>query len=231
MSFLDSLKQDALAVFHATANALHAQLANGLAQAGHSVSEDDHVDTLVQTAAAASTNSGAPAAVASTTAPNYADNLLATFVQSMTAASVAFAQAHLPAKFQGVASDAAQAVTSVLADGKVTAGEAVSAAANVAAAAVSAVAPGAAPVAAIVSNIVDAVASGASSASDVAATVEQTAVPVAAAAISAGVNIAETEADKVAPGLGAVVGALASVGESVLTGKSDTTPAANTSGV
>lgn len=117
MSFLDTLKQDALAVFHATANALHAQLANTLSQAGHPVTEADHVDTLVQTAVNASTGS-ANAAQASTTAPNYADAALATFTQAMTAAAVQFAQAHLPAKFQGVAADVAQVATDVVSGAK-----------------------------------------------------------------------------------------------------------------
>jgi len=113
MSFLDTLRQDALAVFHATANALHAQLANTLSQAGHPVTEADHVDTLVQTASNAATGA-ASAAQASTTAPNYADAALATFTQAMTAAAVQFAQAHLPAKFQGVAADVAQVASSVI---------------------------------------------------------------------------------------------------------------------
>jgi hypothetical protein len=116
MSFLDSLKQDALAVLHATANALHAQLANTLAQAGHSVTEGDHVDTLVNTAQAAATGA-ASAPAASTTAPNYADAALATFNQSMTVALINFAQQHLPAKFQGIASEATAAIADATASG------------------------------------------------------------------------------------------------------------------
>jgi len=183
MSFLDSLKQNALAVFHATANALHAQLANTLSQAGHPVSEDDHVDTLVQTAQAAATGA-ASAPQASTVAPNYADAALATFTQAMTAAAVQFAQAHLPAKFQGVASDAAQVATAVLADGKVDAAE-------------------------------------------VAATV----APIAAQAVSTGVSMAEEAADKALPGAGAIVGALVSAAEAVISGAPASTSAANTSGM
>lgn len=112
MAFLDALKQDALSVLHATANALHAQLANTLAQAGHAVSEDDHVDTLVASARAAATGA-ASAPAASRTAPNYADAALATFTHSMTAALIQFAQQHLPAKFQGVAAEAAPVVEQV----------------------------------------------------------------------------------------------------------------------
>jgi len=145
MSFLDTLKLDALAVFHATANALHAQFANTLSQAGHPVTEADHVDTLVQTATNAATGAAA-APQASTVAPNYADAALATFTQGLTAAAVQFAQAHLPAKFQGVAADAVSTADAVLSDGKVTTGEAVSAAAGVAASVAAAVAPQAAPI-------------------------------------------------------------------------------------
>lgn len=225
MSFLDSLKQDALAVLHATANALHAQLANTLSQAGHPVTEDDHVDTLVQSAQAAATGAaGAPQA--STTAPNYADHALATFNQSMTAALIQFAQQHLPAKFQGVAADAVQAASNVLADGKVTAGEAASAVANVGAAVAAAVVPGAAPIAGAAAAIVNAVASGATSAQDAAASVAETAV-------QAGASIAEAAADKALPGAGALVGAAIDALETTFAKSStaDTTPAANTSGV
>lgn len=113
MSFLDSLKQDALAVLHATTLALHAQLANTLSQAGHAVTEEDHVDTLVSAARAAATGA-ANATIASNTAPNYADAALATFTHSMTAALIQFAQQHLPAKFQGVAQEAASIVEPIV---------------------------------------------------------------------------------------------------------------------
>lgn len=225
MSFLDSLKQDALAVLHATANALHAQLANTLSQAGHPVSEADHVDTLVQTAQQSATGAaGAP--VASTQAPNYADHALATFNQSMTAALIQFAQQHLPAKFQGVASDAVQTVSDVLDDGKVTAGEAASAVANVGAAVAAAVVPGAAPIAGAAAAIVNAVASGSTSVKDAGAA-------VAATALQAGESIAEAAADKALPGAGAIVGAAVEALEATFAKSStaDTTPAANTSGV
>lgn len=225
MSFLDSLKQDALAVLHATANALHAQLANTLSQAGHPVTEADHVDTLVQTAQASATGSaGAP--VASSVAPNYADAALATFNQSMTAALIQFAQQHLPAKFQGVAAGAVQAASDVLDDGKVTASEAASAVANVGAAVAAAVVPGAAPIAAAAAAIVNSVASGETSAKDAATSVADT-------ALQAGGAIASAAADKALPGAGALVSAAVEAIEAAVTGKSaaDTTPAANTSGM
>jgi len=186
MSFLDTLKQDALAVFHATANALHAQLANTLSQAGHPVTEADHVDTLVQTAANAATGA-ANAAQASTVAPNYADAALATFTQAMTAAAVQFAQAHLPAKFQGVAADVAQVATDVV--------------------------------------------SGAKSLDDVKQAAETVAAPAAAAIVNEGVTALSSLADSKLPGAGALVGAAASIAESLLTGDGSATPKANTSGV
>lgn len=153
MSFLDSLKQDALAVLHATANALHAQLANTLAQAGHAVTEADHVDTLVNAARAAATGA-ASAVAASTIAPNYADAALATFNQSMTAALIQFAQQHLPAKFQGVAADAAQTVADATA-GKSTVATLVDDGLKIADAALSAAMPSAAPIAAIVEPLAE----------------------------------------------------------------------------
>lgn len=156
MSFLDSLKQDALAVLHATANALHAQLANTLAQAGHAVSEADHVDTLVGVARAAATGA-ASAVAASTTAPNYADAALATFNQSMTAALIQFAQQHLPAKFQGVAGDAAAAIAD--ATGSKPAVETlIDDGLKLAQAGLSAAVPDAAPIAAIVEPLAQEVA-------------------------------------------------------------------------
>lgn len=154
MSFLDTLKQDALAIFQATANALHAQLANTLSQAGHPVTEADHVDTLVQTAVNASTGA-ANAAQAVTTAPNYADAALATFSTAMTSAAVQFAQAHLPAKFQGVAADAVGAVSNVVAGGTPSVATAVSAAAGIAASVGEALAPQAAPLISAAEAIVE----------------------------------------------------------------------------
>ena len=232
MSFLDSLKQDALAVLHATANALHAQLANTLSQAGHPVSEADHVDTLVQTAQAAATGAaGAP--VASTTAPNYADAALATFNQSMTAALIQFAQQHLPAKFQGVATDAVQSVSNMVADGKVTAAEAASTAANIAASAVAVTAPQAAPIVNDVAATVQAVASGATTAQQAATSVATT---VAATALQAGESIAEAAANEALPGAGELVAAGVSALEAAFGGtphgaSADTAPSANSSGM
>lgn len=153
MAFLDSLKQDALAVLHATANALHAQLANTLAQAGHAVTEADHVDTLVKTAQAAATGA-ASAPAASTTAPNYADAALATFTRSMTAALIQFAQQHLPAKFQGIAQDAVEVAADATAP-KVQASAVIDDGLKVAEAAVSVAIPSAAPIAAVVEPIVE----------------------------------------------------------------------------
>lgn len=153
MSFLDALKQDALAVLHATANALHAQLANTLAQAGHGVTENDHVDTLVAAARGAATGA-ASAPIASTVAPNYADAALATFSQSMTAALVQFAQQHLPAKFQGVAAVAASVAEDATAS-KPIAATIIDDGLKLAEVVLSATIPGAAPIAAVVEPLVE----------------------------------------------------------------------------
>ena len=154
MSFLDSLKQDALTVLHATANALHAQLAHTLSQAGHAVTEDDHVDTLVKTAQAAATGA-ASAPAASTIAPNYADAALAKFNQSMTVALIQIAQQHLPAKFQGIASEASATVADATAPAAPPIATIVDDGLKVADAAVSALVPGAAPIAAVVEPMVE----------------------------------------------------------------------------
>lgn len=120
MSFLDALKDSALNVLTTTVNALHAQFANTLIQAGHDVSTDAHVDTLMQTALSAAQSTGKPQGAGA--APNYADHALATFSQGMGQAMSVFAHAFLPAKFQPIADAAA----SVVDTGKVTASDIVS---------------------------------------------------------------------------------------------------------
>lgn len=125
MSFLDALKTDALAALHATANALHAQFARTLAQAGHDVTEDDPVEKLVQCATCAGSQTAA--ATTGVVAPvplNYADAALATFNQSMTAALIGFAQQHLPQKFAPVTAATIQDVSEALSDGKISKQEA-----------------------------------------------------------------------------------------------------------
>ena len=104
MTEIAEIKSDALNILHTTANALHAQLAALLAQAGHFVSDGDHLSTLIGVAVKASAATGAP--VGSNTAPNYADHALATFTTSLTAALLEFGQKHLPAKFQPLAAEA-----------------------------------------------------------------------------------------------------------------------------
>lgn len=117
MSFLDALKDSALNVLHTTVNALHAQFANTLIQAGHDVSLDAHADTLVQVALGAAQSTGKPQGAGA--APNYADHALATFSQGMGAALSTFAHAFLPEKFQPIADAAANVVNT----GKVTASD------------------------------------------------------------------------------------------------------------
>lgn len=159
MSFLDSLKSGALDALHSTSNALHAQLAAALMLAGHNVTPDDHVDTLVQTATqAGAATQAAAAGQPGTVAPNYADFALATFTHSMTAALVSFAQAHLPTKFQPIVADVIDTASDVLADGKVTAGEAVDAALKVGAAVATAASPTGAAIAAVVAPLAESVA-------------------------------------------------------------------------
>ena len=126
MSFLDALKDSALNVLTTTVNALHAQFANTLIQAGHDVSTDAHVDTLMQTALSVAQSTGKPQGAGA--APNYADHALATFSQGMGQAMSVFAHAFLPAKFQPIADAAAAAAN----DGKVTIGDVVGTVANVA---------------------------------------------------------------------------------------------------
>jgi hypothetical protein len=194
MSFLDEIKQRALDVLHATTNAVHAQFAASLMQAGHDVTPDDHADVLMTSALNAAAATGKPVGTA---APNYADHAVATFSTNMSAALMQFASAFLPAKFQPVVAGAAQAVSDATADGKVTAGEAVDAGLKIAAAAAAAVSPAAGAIAAIVEplaeSVADKVASG-TSVSDAAAPVVQ----AAAAAVQPAVTEAVTQATEAA---------------------------------
>lgn len=112
MDLFATIKQDAVAFLHTTANALKAQFAMNLAQAGHAVTADDHVSALVSTAVSASAATNKPAGAG--VAPNYADHALATFQTSMTAAMLQFAAAHLPAKFQHDLAAGADVVNNVL---------------------------------------------------------------------------------------------------------------------
>lgn len=158
MSFLDSLKSGAVDALHTTANALHEQLATALSLAGHNVTPDTPTETLVSTAAAAGTATQAAAAgKPGTVAPNFADFALATFANSMNAALVLFAQAHLPSKFHAAAVTAGNAVETVLADGKVTPGEIAHAAVDVGAAVLSAASPFGAAVAAMAEPLAESV--------------------------------------------------------------------------
>lgn len=156
MSLIETLRQDALGVLHTTVNALHAQLANTLAQAGHAVSEADHVDTLVGVARAAATGA-ASAVVASTTAPNYADAALATFGQSMTVALVQFAQQHLPAKFQSGAAGGAAAAGDDATGSEPVGATTIDDGVKLARIAISAAIPEAAPIAAVVAPLAEGV--------------------------------------------------------------------------
>lgn len=198
MSFLDSIKQSALDLLHATSNALHAQFANSLAQAGHPVSESDHVDTLMSTAQAAGTAS-------LTTAPNYADHAVATFTSGMTAAMLNFAQHFLPTKFQGAAAAAAQAAAGVAND--VAASKPVDVASvadtitKVAAGALAVAIPGVAPIAAAAEPLIE----GIEHAFEGGASVAQVATSVAASAAPTIAQVAADAADKALPGAGEIV--------------------------
>ena len=105
MTDFTEIRTDALAALHTVANALHGQFAAALAQAGHAVTDADHLSTLIGEAVKASAATGKP--VGANTAPNYADHALATFTTSLTVALLEFGQKHLPAKFQPVLDEAA----------------------------------------------------------------------------------------------------------------------------
>jgi hypothetical protein len=245
MSFLDALKTNALNVLHATVNALHAQFAASLAQAGHDVNADTHVNDLVQTAVTAGAATGKPAGTAT---PNYADHALATFSQSMTAAMLAFAQSHLPAKFQPVGEEAAQVANDVVS--AAATGTHVDAAAvgdtvtKVAASAITAAVPGAAPIVAVAEPIIESLEhafEGGRSAGEEMETVAQQAAPVVeTAAATAATELAGTataELSKVVPA--DTASALVGAGEALISSfvhpssesAPDKTPAPNTQGV
>lgn len=236
MSFLDSIKQSALEVLHGTVNALHAQFAASLAQAGHPVTAEAHVDTLVQTAVKAGNGSG------NGVAPNYADHALATFSTSMTAALLQFAQAHLPAKFQGAAEEAASTATAAIEGKHMNLGDIAETALKIGADVAAAVVPGAAPIVAIAEPLVEAVVKSAAAG----ASVEQAATPVVAAVAPVAEQAANqlasavtadvaAEADKALPGAGALVTALEGAAVAAVTAptpaSADTAPSANTQGM
>lgn len=194
MSFLDDVKQRALDVLHATTNAVHAQFAASLMQAGHDVTPETHADDLVSTALSVAAATGKPAGTA---APNYADHALATFSTSMSSALMQFASVFLPTKFQPVVAAASQVVDSALSDGKVTAGEAVDAGLKVAAALATAASPTGAAIAAIVEPLVEGVAdkvTAGASLADAAAPVVQAAAAAVQPAVTEAVNTAVTGA-------------------------------------
>ena len=240
MSFLDAIKQDALATFNAVANALHAQFANTLSQAGHAVTPSDTVDTLVTTASSAAANAPTEAHAA------VANNALATFTTGLTAAALQFAQAHLPAKFQSSASAAIQTagnVAAAVASGSTLDAQSIATdLTRVAAGAVAAAVPGVAPIVSAVEPLVESVESALTSsapAANVAAAVEQAAAPAVTAAVQTGAAAVEStlaaEVDKVAPGAGAslVSAGVAAIEQAagVGTASPDQTPAANPNGV
>lgn len=229
MSFFDSLKQSALDVLHATVNALHAQFAASLAQAGHPVTPDDHTDTLVQSAANASAKPGS--------APTYADHALATFTTGVTQAMLQFAQQHMPAKFQAATADAVTAATSVANDVAASKPVDVSSVADtatkVAAGVLSVAVPGAAPIVALAEPLIESIEhafEGGASAAQVATATVQTAAPVveqAAGTLAASVTqTVAAEADKVLPGGGQLVGELVQAGEAALGVGSEPVPGA-----
>jgi hypothetical protein len=155
MSFLDSLKSAAHVALDSTATALHAQLANTLSQAGHDVTEDDHVDVLVSAAVSAAAAFGKPAG---TVAPNTADHALAAFDLGMHTAMMAFASHFLPAKFQPLAAAAVDAVGDVV--DAVKAGDKaaiVNEVADLATAATAVLAPAAAPFVQVAAEVAHAV--------------------------------------------------------------------------
>lgn len=232
MSFLDSIKQSALELLHATTNALHAQFANSLAQAGLNVSESDHVDTLMSTAQAASSASA-------TSAPNYADHAVATFTTGMTSAMLNFAQHFLPAQFQGAAASAATAAASVASD--VAASKPVDVASvgdtitKVAAGVLATAIPGVAPIAAAAEPLIEGIEhafEGGASATQVATSVAESAAPTIE-------QVAASAADKALPGAGELVTGVLGAAEAALglgssapaPSNTDSVQPANTQGV
>jgi hypothetical protein len=212
MSLFSDFKTNAVAVFQAAATALHAQFASALAQAGHPVTVDDHVDTLA--AHAATSEAGGTA--------------LQTFAQGMTALMTTFAQAHLPAKFQPVAAAAAGAVSDALAGNKSALEDD---ALKAAAVAVSIAAPEAAPIVAIAEPIAEQALTGGAAAG--ASTAALAGASLAQTAVSVGETVVEGLANKALPGSGALVGAALEVAASTFQGDSapDTTPTMNTQGM
>ena len=101
------VKPDALLALHGSAEALHANLVGALTDAGHALPEDPKPTETVAVAIGAG-------AATSTSPPNYADHALAAYQTGLATAMLAFARAHMPAKFQPAAELAARAVDEVL---------------------------------------------------------------------------------------------------------------------
>lgn len=101
------VKPDALLALQGSAEALHANLVGALTDAGHVLPEDPKPAETVAVAIDAG-------AATSTAPPNYADHALAVYQTGMATAMMAFARAHLPAKFQPAAELAARALDEAL---------------------------------------------------------------------------------------------------------------------
>lgn len=102
------VKPDTLLALHGSAEALHANLVKSLnAAEGVAIDPEQPADFVVGVAQQlGNTGTGY--------APNYADHALAAYQTGLATAMLAFARAHLPAKFQPAAELAALAVDEAL---------------------------------------------------------------------------------------------------------------------
>lgn len=114
MTDTNTIQSDALTALHAGAEALHADLVFKLNAAGENV---DHNGPEALTVAVAKLAGNTGSNIPGSSVPNYADHALATYQTGMAALLIAFARAHLPAKFQPAAEQAVLAVADVLAGG------------------------------------------------------------------------------------------------------------------
>jgi len=108
MTDTNDIKPDALADLHAGAEVELNVLTTKLAAAGAEVNRGASEQAAIAAAQAQGNNGGVP---------NYADHALAAYQTGMAALLIAFARAHLPAKFQPAAEQAVLAVDDVLAGG------------------------------------------------------------------------------------------------------------------
>lgn len=150
----ETVGKDLLSAFRNAAAGIHAQFANTLFQAGHSVSEANTASQLINVAMGASATAGKP--VSTNTAPNYADFALTGYFRSMEQLAIQFAAAHLPDKLKPVVTEMSADIQNALGAGQpVTKAEVAEEATKIAAEVGEAVDPALSPVIEVAAGVAE----------------------------------------------------------------------------